>query len=332
MHKAKNHDDAAPVQQKLCQLPFLVRQVAPQRSYNPCWTKVLLSKSMHPLGFCTLFANSSQQSVRLWVDFREPNKALIVDKHQLPHKDELLSELRDAAIFLTIDLAWAYNQLLLHTDSHDLTAIKHEGLFRFCHVPYGLASAHSAFQKMMETVLKDIRNWYKELFRWHNSLCRLTDWTRQNTTHCYSEVDRCWPDTKHAELHIQPEFSQLSGSCDLKRWDLARYSSHWSHCWCSNPTRLTFSLFVPRINFLVQYIFPEICHRRGITACSCEKCNVRNDPALLSFFLIHNEHNGLTMRGEHRFVVPASLHSILLNLAQETHQGLVRIKQRLREL
>ncbi|CAM5134972.1 unnamed protein product [Eretmochelys imbricata] len=31
----------------------------------------------------------------------------------------------------------------------------HEGLFRFKHVPYGLASAPSAFQKMMSLILKN---------------------------------------------------------------------------------------------------------------------------------------------------------------------------------
>lgn len=58
----------------------------------------------------------------------------------------------------TIDLAAAYHQLTLHEECRDTTAfITHDGLFRYCRVPYGLASAPSAFQKMMETVLKGIR-------------------------------------------------------------------------------------------------------------------------------------------------------------------------------
>ncbi len=36
--------------------------------------------------------------------------------------------------------------------------ITHEGLFRFCRVPYGLASAPSAFQKMLATVLQGLPN------------------------------------------------------------------------------------------------------------------------------------------------------------------------------
>ncbi len=54
--------------------------------------------------------------IRLCVDLREPNKALIVDSHPLPHMEELLSDLRGASVFTTIDLAAAYHQLTLHEE------------------------------------------------------------------------------------------------------------------------------------------------------------------------------------------------------------------------
>ncbi|CAM4705892.1 unnamed protein product [Lepidochelys kempii] len=52
-------------------------------------------------------------------------------------------------MFSTLDLQSTYHQVMLHEDSRDLTAfITHEELFHFKRVPYGLASAPSAFQKM----------------------------------------------------------------------------------------------------------------------------------------------------------------------------------------
>ena len=93
------------------------------------------------------------------VDLREPNKAIVVDSQPLPHMDELLATLAGSILFSTIDLESAYHQLPLHPDSRDLTAfITHEGLFRFCRVPYGLASAPAAFQKMMSVVLQGVPN------------------------------------------------------------------------------------------------------------------------------------------------------------------------------
>ena len=81
------------------------------------------------------------------MDLREPNKAIVIDSHPLPHIEEVLTELQEARMFSTLDLQSAYHQVPLHEESRDLTAfITHEGLFRFCRVPYGLASAPSAFQ------------------------------------------------------------------------------------------------------------------------------------------------------------------------------------------
>jgi len=91
--------------------------------------------------------------IRLCTDLRESNKVIVADSHLLPYIEELLSELRGVLVFSTIDLASAYHQLPLHEDSRDPTAfITHKGIFRYCRVPYGLASAPSAIQKIMETV------------------------------------------------------------------------------------------------------------------------------------------------------------------------------------
>lgn len=83
------------------------------------------------------------------VDLREPNKAVVVDGHPLPLIEDIMSELRGAVMFSTLDLKSAYHQLKLHEDSRGLTAfVTHEGLYRYCRVPYGLCSAPATFQKM----------------------------------------------------------------------------------------------------------------------------------------------------------------------------------------
>lgn len=76
-------------------------------------------------------------------------------------------------MFSTINLADAYYQLPLHEESRDLTAfITHDGLFRFCRVPYGLASAPSAFQKMMADILNGlpgVQNYLDDLIVYGNT-------------------------------------------------------------------------------------------------------------------------------------------------------------------
>ncbi|KAJ8364836.1 hypothetical protein SKAU_G00136670 [Synaphobranchus kaupii] len=96
--------------------------------------------------------------IRLCVDLREPNKAVVIDGFPLPHMEEMFAELRGATLFSTLDLQSAYHQVPLHEDSRSLTTfITHDGLFRFKRVPFGLASGPSCFQRMMSSILKDLQ-------------------------------------------------------------------------------------------------------------------------------------------------------------------------------
>lgn len=83
--------------------------------------------------------------IRLCVDLWDPNKSVIMDCHPLPHIEDLFTQLSGATVFSQIDLTSAYYQLPLQEESRNLIAfITH------------LASAPSCFQKMMQTVLKDL--------------------------------------------------------------------------------------------------------------------------------------------------------------------------------
>lgn len=157
MHKVKVREDAVPVRQRLRRLPFAVRQAVSDELDMMLKEGIIERIDASPWISPIAVTTKKGGRIRLCTDLREPNKAIVADSHPLPHIEELLSELRGASVFSTIDLASAYHQLPLHEDSCDLTAfITHKGLFRYCRVPYGLASAPSAFQKMMETVLKGL--------------------------------------------------------------------------------------------------------------------------------------------------------------------------------
>ena len=92
--------------------------------------------------------------IRVCVDLRKPNEAVIEDKCLLPTVDEMLSEMQGATHFSKMGLKSAYHQLELDPESRYLTAfITHEGVFRFCTIYFGLSSAPSCFQKMMSIIL-----------------------------------------------------------------------------------------------------------------------------------------------------------------------------------
>ena len=155
VHKVQMLPNAAPVHQKLRRLTFSVRQ-AISGEIKALQDKGIIECIDASPWVSPIVVTQRRDGGRpcMCVDLREPNKAIVADCHPLPHMDELFSNLRRATVFSSIDLASAYHQLPLHPESCDITAfITHEGLFSFFRVPFGLASAPSAFQKMMSIIL-----------------------------------------------------------------------------------------------------------------------------------------------------------------------------------
>nr|XP_055067975.1 uncharacterized protein K02A2.6-like [Misgurnus anguillicaudatus] len=159
VHKVKLAGNTVPVRQKLRRLPLSVRSAVSNELDRLLKEGIIEKIDASPWVSPIVVTLKKTGGIRLCVDLREPNKAIVTDSYPLPHMDELLSSLTGATLFSTVDLQSAYHQVMLHPDSRDLTSfITHDGLFRFCRVPYGLASAPSAFQKMMCTILQDLPN------------------------------------------------------------------------------------------------------------------------------------------------------------------------------
>ncbi len=163
LHKVNVRSDVPPVQQKLRRLLFAVRDAVSQEIKRLESEGIIEKVDSTPWESPLVAIQKKSGGIRLFVDLREPNKAVIIDSHPLPHIEEVFTELRGASMFSTIDLQNAYHQVTLHQDSRDVTAfVTHDGLYHFTWVPYGLASAPSAFQRMMLQILagQDVVQYY----------------------------------------------------------------------------------------------------------------------------------------------------------------------------
>lgn len=117
--------------------------------------------------FNVVIVQKKDGGMRLCVDMRAANKAVVTDRFPIPRIEELLHSVKNAEVYSKIDLSEAYLQLSLHEDNwldEDLNTWQRKldniyrawrfFLFKLC--PYGLASCPSAFQAMMTKVLGDI--------------------------------------------------------------------------------------------------------------------------------------------------------------------------------
>nr|XP_055041695.1 uncharacterized protein K02A2.6-like [Misgurnus anguillicaudatus] len=157
VHKVQIDPSVKPVQHKLRRLPLSVREEVSKEINRLLRDGIIEKIDASPWVSSIVVTKKKSGEIRVCVDLREPNRAVITDCYPLPHMEDLFTELRGATVFSQIDLQSAYHQLPLHEESQNLTAfITHDGLFRFTKVPFGLASAPSAFQKMMKTVLEGL--------------------------------------------------------------------------------------------------------------------------------------------------------------------------------
>ena len=102
----------------------------------------------------------TEGQIRLCGDYKVTiNPVLEVDQYPLPKPDNIFAALSTGKVFSKIDLTHAYQQMKLTDDSRSYVTINtHRGLFRYTRLPFGVASAPSIFQKVMDTVLQGLPN------------------------------------------------------------------------------------------------------------------------------------------------------------------------------
>ncbi|PIK55537.1 hypothetical protein BSL78_07542 [Apostichopus japonicus] len=103
-----------PVQQQLRRIPFAVRGKVANELKRLTDEGVIepvreASEWVSPV----VVAWKKDGGIRICVDLRKVNEAVVIEKYPLPNIDELLSELRNAKFFSKLDLKSAYYQLEL---------------------------------------------------------------------------------------------------------------------------------------------------------------------------------------------------------------------------
>ena len=104
----------------------------------------------------------SPDEIRLCVDMREANKAIMRTRRVTPTLDELITDLHGASVFSKIYILAGYHQLVLHSSCRHITTFStHLGLYQYNRLSFGVNSAAEVFQHTVQTALdgtKGVRN------------------------------------------------------------------------------------------------------------------------------------------------------------------------------
>lgn len=94
---------------------------------------------------------------RFCVDYRKLNDVTIKDAYPLPRIDDSLDSLGKSKVFSTLDLTSGYWQVELDQDAKEKSAfVTRSGLYEWEVLPFGLTSAPSTFERLMETALRGL--------------------------------------------------------------------------------------------------------------------------------------------------------------------------------
>ncbi|CAF4178451.1 unnamed protein product [Rotaria sordida] len=162
------------------------------------------------------------------------NQVLDIEQYPLPKPDELFTVLNGGEKFTKIDLSDAYLQVQLDDDSKELLVINtHKGLFRFNRLPFGIASAPSIFQKIMDQMIAGL----------DGTICYLDDIivTGKNTIDHLNNLQQLFIRIREYGFHLNKQkCSFLQNQVEYLGYIVDKHGIH------SSPSKTTAIIKMPR--------------------------------------------------------------------------------------
>ena len=99
----------------------------------------------------------SSGEIRVCVDMRQVNTAVLRERYPIPTIEESLQDLNGAAVFSKLDLKWGYHQIELDEKSRQLTTFAtHDGLYRYKRLMFGISATPEIYQHAIQQVLQGL--------------------------------------------------------------------------------------------------------------------------------------------------------------------------------
>ena len=149
-----------PVAQPHRRIPFLVRKLV-EEQLEQLEENDIIERAEGPTPWVSPIVvvpkPRNPNEIRICVDMRNLNNAIIRERHIIPTIDDVTSDLNGCKVFSKIDLNQGYHQIPLHPQSRPLTTFStHVGLFRYKRLNFGLSCAAEVFQKKISDVIQGI--------------------------------------------------------------------------------------------------------------------------------------------------------------------------------
>ena len=147
--------EVKPVAQQVLRLPFGLRDKVDLK-LDDLLSKNIIEVPDTPTSWISplVVALKPDGDIRVCVDMRRANEAIIRERHPIPTIEEVLYDLNGTTVFSKLDLKWGFHQVELEEESREITTfVTHRGLYRYKRLMFGISSAPEKYQRIISDVI-----------------------------------------------------------------------------------------------------------------------------------------------------------------------------------
>jgi hypothetical protein len=151
-------EDVTPIFQRAYSVPFKLRDKVESELDRLCKMGILESVKFSKWASPIVVVPKADGDIRICIDCKMTiNKVSKSEHYPLPRIDDIFANLSNCNYFCVLDLTGAYQQVLVSEKSREYITINtHKRLFRYTRLPFGLKSAPSLFQSIMDQILRNL--------------------------------------------------------------------------------------------------------------------------------------------------------------------------------
>ena len=157
-----------PVAQDMRKIPFSLRDKL-EAKLDELQKLDVIEKAEGPTPWVSpvVVVPKGQNDIRLCVDMRRANEAIIRERHPIPTVEEVLYDLNQSTVFSKLDIKWAFHQIELSEASRSITTfVTHQGLFKYKRLMFGISCAPEMYQRVIQQALQGcvgVRNIFDDI-------------------------------------------------------------------------------------------------------------------------------------------------------------------------
>ena len=147
-----------PVAQPTRKMPFKMREQV-KNKLDELFKQDIIEKIEGPTSWLSplVVVPKPNNDIRICVDMRQANTAVLRERFPLPNIDETLEEMNGAKVFSKLDLRQGFYQVEIEPSSRDITNfVTYDGIYRFRRRNFGISCAPEIYQRIIQQTLLDI--------------------------------------------------------------------------------------------------------------------------------------------------------------------------------